>query len=134
MSSKASPINCAEHAVKEIFPKIPLKYRKSQECFMVLLLNVKNAPIRRAFVSAVGTANAINVHPRDVFRDAIKYNAVSIIVAHNHPSGDLTASREDLELTRKLREGGKLLGINVLDHLILSPTGEYVSLQERGQM
>jgi DNA repair protein RadC len=71
------------------------------------------------------------VHPRDVFYPAIKANAASIILVHNHPSGDPEPSTDDIELTNRLSDAGKLLGIAVLDHLVVAKRG-YVSLKERG--
>ena len=84
-------------------------------------------------MGSIGTLNASLVHPREVFKAAMRYTAHAIILAHNHPSGDPTPSREDLALTIRLKEAGTLLGISVLDHLVIG-NGVYVSLQERGLM
>jgi DNA repair protein RadC len=78
-----------------------------------------------------GTLDAALVHPRDVFREAIRRNAAAVVLVHNHPSGDPEPSRDDLELTRRLHRAGALVGIEVLDHVIVAKGG-YVSLRERG--
>ena len=90
-----------------------------KEAFVVAFLNTKNRVIDHEVVS-VGTINSSIVHPREVFRNAIINKANSVILCHNHPSGDLTPSTEDVNITRRLKETGNLLGIKVLDHLIIS--------------
>ena len=90
-----------------------------KEAFVVAFLNTKNRVIDHEVVS-VGTINSSIVHPREVFRNAIINKANSVILCHNHPSGDLTPSTEDINITRRLKETGNLLGIKVLDHLIIS--------------
>ena len=79
---------------------------------------------------SIGSVNVTLVHPREVFKPAILLNAAAIIVAHNHPSGDPTPSPEDRALTARLIEAGRLLGIEVLDHLVLTASGEYRSVPE----
>ena len=101
-----------------------------QEVFRVLLLSARNDILRRVTVSK-GSLSASLVHPRDVFYPAIKANAASIILVHNHPSGDPEPSADDIELTQRMSEAGKLLGIAVLDHVVVAKRG-YVSLKERG--
>lgn len=98
---------------KEILPT------NTKECFMALFLNGNHAPIGYQVVS-IGTANEALAHPREIFQPAIAIGAVSIIVAHNHPSGNLTFSKQDHDVTKRLKEAGNLLNIRVLDHLILS--------------
>lgn len=88
------------------------------ENFVVILLDARNKVLGITF-ACKGTANSCMVHPREVFGPAIRESAVSIIVSHNHPSGDPTPSREDIALTRKLVDAGALLGIPVLDHIIV---------------
>ena len=90
-----------------------------REMFLSIMLTVKNDLIGVETVS-IGSVTASTTTPRDVFKSAILANAVSIILCHNHPSGDLTPSGEDIRITKKLIEAGELLGINVLDHLIVS--------------
>ncbi|MCZ6690196.1 MAG: DNA repair protein RadC, partial [Planctomycetota bacterium] len=103
-----------------------------KETFYALLLDSKNRLIREEAIST-GTLTASLVHPREVFRGAIKDAAAALIVAHNHPSGDPTPSREDLEVTSRLRATGELIGIPLLDHIIIG-SGRYVSLAERGRL
>ena len=102
----------------------------AQECFCVLTVNTKNKLIQRHLVS-LGTVNSSLVHAREVFRTAIKDGASSIIVAHNHPSGDPSPSSQDIQVTKKLIEAGKCIGIDVLDHLIIGE-GPALSLREAG--
>ena len=102
------------------------------EVFVVVFLDARNHPIGFHEVSR-GTLTESLVHPREVFRAAIAIGAARIAVAHNHPSGDPTPSREDIELTKRLRDAGELLGIKVLDHIIIGD-GHHVSLAEMGYM
>ncbi|WP_111644660.1 RadC family protein [Paranoxybacillus vitaminiphilus] len=102
----------------------------SQEHFVALYLNTKNQVIHRKTVF-IGSLNASIVHPREVFKEAIKRSAASIICAHNHPSGDPTPSREDIEVTKRLVECGRMIGIELLDHLIIGDR-KFVSLKEKG--
>ena len=100
---------------------------KSVEHFWVLCLDRKNRLIRRIEVTK-GTATNSLVHAREVFRDAIKLNATAIIAVHNHPSGDPAPSRSDIQVTHKLKEASKVIGIDLLDHIIIGevakdPTG-----------
>jgi DNA repair protein RadC len=104
----------------------------SQEHFVCLYLNTKNQVIHRKTVF-IGSLNASIVHPREVFKEAIKRSAASIICAHNHPSGDPTPSREDIEVTKRLAECGRMIGIELLDHLIIGDR-KFVSLKEKGYM
>ncbi|MDR3595059.1 DNA repair protein RadC [Clostridium sp.] len=101
-----------------------------EENLKLLCLNTKNKIIHSLTVS-IGTLNSSLVHPREVFAPAIKSKAASIIVLHNHPSGDPSPSSEDISITTRLKECGKLIGINLLDHIIIG-NGKYVSLKERG--
>ena len=100
------------------------------EHFVILACDVKNRPVAVVEIT-VGTLDAALVHPRDVFAAAVASNAASIILAHNHPSGDPEPSAEDIALTRRLADAGDLMGIPILDHVVLGNKG-YVSLAERG--
>lgn len=104
--------------------------RESREHFLVLLLNARHECLGVETVS-IGSLNASLVHPREVFRPAVLASAASIIVVHNHPSGDPEPSAEDLSITRRLGQVGELLGIGLLDHVILAKRGS-VSLRARG--
>jgi DNA repair protein RadC len=101
-----------------------------KEHFKVILLNIKNHVISVEDIS-VGSLNSSIVHPREVFKPAIRRSSASMILVHNHPSGDPTPSREDIEITRRLIEAGKILGIEVVDHVIIG-NGIYISLREKG--
>lgn len=100
-----------------------------KEYFNILLLDTKNQIITKEIIS-IGTLNASIVHPRDVFKVAIKKNANSIILLHNHPSGDPTPSSEDVNVTKRLIEVGELVGIKVLDHIVIGDN-EYISMREK---
>lgn len=99
-----------------------------QERFAVLLLDTKHRLIGTQTIT-IGTATETLAHPRDIFREVIRHTATRAIVAHNHPSGNLEPSPEDIDLTRQLLQGGQFLGIPILDHLILG-NGNYQSLRE----
>src|SRR6266542_2806718 len=103
---------------------------ESREHFKVLLLDTRNQVMRVNTVS-VGSLTESIVHPREVFREAIRHSCAALIAVHNHPSGDPTPSQEDIEVTRRLDEAGRMLGIDLLDHVILGD-GRYVSLKEKG--
>jgi DNA repair protein RadC len=92
-----------------------------KEHFVVFFLDTRNQQIQREIIS-IGTLNANLVHPREVFEPAILHNAAQIIVCHNHPSGNPEPSDEDLAITRRLQEAGKILGIEVLDHVVVTKT------------
>ncbi|MBE5660800.1 DNA repair protein RadC [Staphylococcus sp. SS60] len=101
-----------------------------QEHFMILLLNSKNIVIKEACVFK-GTLNSSIVHPREIFSIAIRENANAIIAVHNHPSGDVTPSQEDIMTTLRLKECGLILGIDLLDHIIIGDN-KFTSLVEAG--
>ena len=99
------------------------------ENFIILSLNTKNK-IAGMHTVSIGSLNASIVHPREVFKAAILNNASGIICLHNHPSGDPEPSKEDIEITKRLIEAGKILGIEVLDHVIIGEQ-RYLSMKER---
>ena len=107
----------------------------AQESFHVILLNAKNRVVNRHMVS-LGIADASLVHPREVFRQAIVDNAASMVLLHNHPSGDPTPSAEDIRITRQLIEVGKVVDIKILDHVIMGQESEgrpgFLSMRESG--
>ncbi|MCI1590252.1 JAB domain-containing protein [Heyndrickxia oleronia] len=103
-----------------------------REYFLVVCLDTKNQPTA-INVCHVGSLNASIVHPREVLKPAILSNSASIIVAHNHPSNDPTPSREDIEVTKRLAEAGKIIGIDVLDHLVVC-SDRFISLKEKGYL
>lgn len=102
----------------------------TQEHFVCLYLNTKNHVIQKKTIF-IGSLNASIVHPREVYKEAFRHSAASIICLHNHPSGDCTPSKEDIEVTKRLVECGKLIGIELLDHIIIGD-GIFTSLKEKG--
>ena len=100
------------------------------EFFISVLLDNKNRKLRDVIVGQ-GSLTASIVHPRDVYARVIRYSAAAVVFVHNHPSGDPTPSREDIEITRRLREVGDLVGVRVLDHIIIGK-GRYVSFVDDG--
>ena len=102
-----------------------------RENFVAVLLNTKNEVIEFPTIS-VGTLSASLVHPREVFKPAIRASAASVVLAHNHPSGRVEPSREDREVTRRLSEAAEIIGIEVLDHVILGDG--YFSMKEHGML
>jgi DNA repair protein RadC len=102
----------------------------NKEFFIALYLNTKNGVLKQEIIS-IGSLNANVVHPREIFKTACMISAAYIIVAHNHPSGDPTPSREDIEITKKIYEAGKMMGIEVLDHVILG-YDRYYGFKESG--
>jgi DNA repair protein RadC len=101
-----------------------------QEHFDCLYLNTKNQVLHRKTVF-IGSLNASICHPREIFKEAIKRSAASVICLHNHPSGDPAPSREDIDVTKRLAESGKVLGIELLDHIIIGDR-RFISLKEQG--
>lgn len=116
-----SPKAVAEYLQKSIG-------REKKEHFIILSLNTQNQLIKISDVS-VGTLDASLVHPREVFHEAIECSASQIILAHNHPSGSIEPSVEDVEISKQLIKAGKIMGVDVLDHIIVSKNG-YKSLKE----
>ncbi|MFP7299833.1 RadC family protein [Neobacillus niacini] len=104
----------------------------TQEHFVCLYLNTKNQVLHKQTIF-IGSLNASIVHPREVYREALKRSAASIIAIHNHPSGSPDPSREDIDVTKRLVECGKLIGIELLDHLIIGEN-KFVSLKEKGYL
>ena len=101
-----------------------------REHFVEICLNTKNEPIMIHTVS-IGTLNSTSVHPREVFKIAILSNAASIILGHNHPSGNPDPSEDDINVTRRLLSAGEILGITILDHIIIG-SDKHCSLKEMG--
>lgn len=113
-------------------------FRDGQEHFHVLLMSVRRRVLAHSLV-AVGVLDQVIVHPREVFRAAIVGNAHAIILVHNHPSGDPCPSEGDIRVTREMIRAGKLIKIDVLDHVVIGKPSpdrarDYVSLQEYGYM
>lgn len=104
-----------------------------REKFVVACLDVKNQPVSIQVVS-IGSVNQSIVHPREVFKVAILSNASKIICFHNHPSGNITCSKEDKNITNRLKECGEILGIELVDHIIVGDNDTYFSFKENGKM
>ena len=102
----------------------------TQEHFVCLFLSTKNQVIHRQTIF-IGSLNMSVVHPREIFKAAIRYSAASMICIHNHPSGDTTPSQEDIDVTKRLVKAGATMGIDVLDHLIVGDR-TFCSLKEKG--
>ena len=105
---------------------------EKREHFVALFLDTRNQVTRRKTIS-IGGLDASLIHPRELFKEAISCLAASVIVCHNHPSGDPTPSQEDLDITQRLIQAGKIIGIELLDHVVIGD-GKWVSLKERGLM
>lgn len=103
-----------------------------QEEFMILVLDNRNTVLKKRTVSR-GTVSETLVHPREVFRDAIRENGTRVIAAHNHPSGDPEPSHEDIDITVRLKKAGEIIGIQLVDHLIITDHG-YLSMKEEGYL
>lgn len=106
---------------------------EDREVFLVMCLNTQNR-ITAIHRCHVGSLNASLISPREVFKSAILNNSSSIIVSHNHPANSKQPSSEDLEVTKRLQECGRVLDIEVLDHIIVTPDGKFTSLREEGYM
>ena len=117
-------------SAKDVYEELKEYHNKKQEYFLALYLDGANHLIQTKIIT-IGILNQSLVHPREVFSYAIEKRCASIIVAHNHPSGILEASNEDINVTKRLKESGKILGIELLDHLIITNNG-YLSLKEEG--
>ena len=100
-----------------------------QETVRVLLLNTKHMLLHSAVIS-VGGLNYSPIHPREVYKQALKFSAAGIILVHNHPSGEAAPSEQDIKLTKRLKEAGEIMGIPLLDHLIIAETGYYSFSEE----
>lgn len=120
-----TPVSCAAQ-VADLFASLRAEAR---EVFATIHLDSKNRILCVETVS-VGCLTSAIVHPREVFKSALLSSAAAVVLVHNHPSGDPTPSREDLELTKRLKEAGELLGIRVLDHVIIG--SGHLSIADRG--
>lgn len=141
-SYNVSAVRCRRRRPREL-PKVssprdvyalvaPLVKNANREHFYGVYLNARNQVLAVELIS-VGSLNTSIVHPREVFGPAMEKRAASLIVAHNHPSGETDPSDEDLQLTRRLFQAGEILGVALLDHLIVS-NGSWTSLKEEGHL
>lgn len=113
----------------DAFPLYAEYCDKKQEHFMVTTLNGAHEPIKTHVVS-IGLVNRTLVHPREVFYPAIEDSAAAIMLCHNHPSGNLEPSQEDIEITQRMKQASVIIGIEIIDHLIISKNGYYSFLEE----
>ncbi|SDZ27190.1 DNA repair protein RadC [Proteiniborus ethanoligenes] len=120
--------SCYIKSPKDIYDYVKSVSLFEEERVIAILLNTKNKVISHTTIS-VGSLNSSIIHPREFFAPAVRLRAHSIIAAHNHPSGDLTPSKEDIEITKRLKDSGNVLGIKLLDHIIVGDN-KYVSLKE----
>ena len=123
-------VRSAEDAAKILWEYIG---DTDREHFVVMALSTKNY-VNAINTVSIGSLNATIVHPREVFKAAILANASGIIIGHFHPSGDPTPSQEDYEVTKRIVEAGKILGIDVLDHIIVGDIGRFESMKMTGRM
>ncbi len=114
---------------KDVWDELKDLRDHKKEHFVTFFLDSRNQEIKREIIS-VGSLNASLVHPREVFEPAVKNLAAQVILAHNHPSGDTDPSEEDLEMTKRLVEAGKILGIEVVDHIIVTKNS-FLSFKEK---
>jgi DNA repair protein RadC len=115
---------------EDIFNLVRYLSNKDRECFVSVHLDARNHVIGIEEV-AIGSLNASIVHPREVFKSAILNNAASIILAHNHPSGDHKPSEDDIEITKRLENAGKIIGIKIADHVVIG-NSNFLSFRREG--
>jgi DNA repair protein RadC len=127
---RASRENVVVEAAEDILPLVLDIVDKKQEYLVCITLNGANEVIEKRVIT-VGLLNKNQIHPREVFADAISDRAASVILAHNHPSGVVEPSSDDIVSTKQLADSGKMIGIEVLDHVIVTRNG-YLSLKETG--
>jgi DNA repair protein RadC len=131
LKKSSGTMNKALKSTTEIADYFTYLEEFQQECFEVLFLNTRRVVLGRRNIFK-GSLDSILIHPREIFKEAIKLSAASIVVAHNHPTGNPTPSREDIDVTKRLKEVGLTIGIELLDHVIIGANGKFVSLKEKG--
>ena len=112
----------------DVLPEIRFIRDLNKEHFVAIFLNARNQVIKTDTIS-IGSLNASLVHPRELFAPAVGISAASVILAHNHPSGDVTPSKEDISLTKRMVQAGQIMGIEVVDHLIVA-SDKFLSMKE----
>jgi len=118
---------------RDLFVEVVELDRRAEEVFAIATLDVKNK-VTGIFEVSTGTLTSSLVTPREVFKRAILQNAAGIVLAHNHPSGVADASSDDISVTKKLQKAGKIMGINVVDHIIIGSRDNFISMQEENLM
>ena len=129
MEKQANSPKAVANIVNEVFNMDT----QPSEIFVMLALDTKKKPVG-CFLVSQGRLDATVVHPREVFQRALLVNADSIIVAHNHPSGDTRPSMGDIDVTQTLKEAGEIMNIELMDHIIVGENGKYYSFRENGQV
>ena len=124
-----SPDQIAE--IMKTILKRESEFDRSREHFWGVYLNARNQ-IQRIELLFLGTLNANLVHPREIFKAGLESNAAQIIVCHNHPSGDTEPSEDDLMITKRIVEAGKIMGVEIIDHLIIAEKEKYFSFKNKG--
>jgi len=117
-------------SIEDVLAQAVYMRDKTREHLMVLFLNARNELLYKKPMF-IGTLNANLVHPREIFQEAFKQNAGSIILVHNHPSNNSEPSEDDLDITKRIVEAGKVMGIDVLDHVIITRTNSPFSFKEK---
>ena len=120
-------------SVEDVLAQSVYMRDKTREHLMAIYLNARNEMVYKKPMF-IGTLNANLVHPREIFQEALKQNAASVILVHNHPSGDNEPSEDDIEITKRIREAGKIMEIEVLDHIIIAKDKPTFSFKEKGLM
>ena len=118
---------------RDLFVEVVELDRRAEEVFAIATLDVKNK-VTGVFEVSTGTLTSSLVTPREVFKRAILQNAAGIVLAHNHPSGVADASSDDISVTKKLQKAGKIMGINIVDHIIIGSRDNFISMQEENLM
>ncbi|PUU87653.1 JAB domain-containing protein [Halanaerobium congolense] len=120
-------------AARNLFIEVAELDKRSEEVFVMATIDVRNK-VTGLFEVSTGTLNSSLVTPREVFKRAILQNAAGIVLGHNHPSGNIDASSDDINITKKLVKSGKILGVNVVDHIIIGNEGNYSSMKEENHI
>ena len=118
------------HSTKDVIAQVGYLRNKLREHLVAIYLNARNEMLFRKHIF-IGTLDANIAHPREIFAEALRQNAASVILVHNHPSGDPEPSQADLEITKRILEAGKILGIDVLDHIIITKTKTFSLKQKK---
>ena len=120
-------------AARNLFIEVAELDKRTEEVFVMATIDVRNK-VTGLFEVSTGTLNSSLVTPREVFKRAILQNAAGIVLGHNHPSGNIDASSDDINITKKLVKSGKILGVNVVDHIIVGNEGNYSSMKEKNHI
>ena len=123
-------VTCPSDTV-DIFNKVLELNNRAEEVLALMTLDTKHN-VTGMFIVSIGALDSSIVHPREIYKRALLQNAHGIIIGHNHPSGNPEPSKQDIEVTKRLQEAGKIIGINLLDHIIIGDNDNYVSFKNKG--